>query len=59
MPAPYGTPEGLPDRLRQWTETLAKDHRFPFVGLGLFKDLEAAANLLEGKSPPPPVEFDL
>jgi len=59
MTSPYGNPEGIAERLREWAERLGKDHRFPFVGLGLFKDLEAAANILEGKASPPPMEFDL
>lgn len=59
MTPPYGNPEGLTDRLREWSERLGKDHRFPFCGLGLFRDLETAADILEGKAPPPKVEFDL
>lgn len=59
MQTPYGSPDGIADRLRDWGERLGKDHRIPFVGLGLFRDLETAANMLEGKAPPPPMEFDL
>ena len=59
MATPYGNPEGLSGRLREWSERLGKDRQFPWVGLGLFKDLEAAANILEGKAPPPAQEFDL
>lgn len=59
MSRPYGNPEGLSDRLREWSERLGKDRQFPWVGLGLFKDLEAAANILEGKPTAPKMEFDL
>ena len=55
----YGSPEGLSVRLREWSERLGKDRQFPWVGLGLFKDLEAAANILEDKPTAPKMEFDL
>ncbi len=33
--SPYGKPDGLAARLDQWAETLSKDNRFPWAGLGL------------------------
>lgn len=59
MSTNYGSPEGLSGRLREWSERLGRDRQFPWAGLGLFKDLETAANILEGKPIPPSMEYDL
>jgi hypothetical protein len=54
--SPYGKPDDLAARLDQWAETLSKDNRYPWAGLGLIDDLKLAAATLEKK---PVVEFDL
>ncbi len=54
--SPYGKPDGLAARLDQWAETLSKDNRYPWAGLGLIADLKLAATTLEKK---PVMEFDL
>lgn len=63
---PYGRPEGLADRLAEHAEKLAKDKSTPWLGLGLYDDLRAAAAVLKGQpvphphcEPKPKMEFDL
>lgn len=65
---PYGRREGLADRLADHAEKLAKDKSTPWLGLGLYDDLAAAAAILAGREPPhpkcepdtkPKMEFDL
>lgn len=58
----YGKEEGLADRLDDHAERMAKDKRTPWLGLGLYDDLRAAACKLRGQPVPPPkptLEFDL
>jgi hypothetical protein len=56
----YGKTEGLADRLEDAAERMAKDKRTPWLGLGLYDDLIAAAAVLRGKTPPKEnVEYDL
>lgn len=57
---PYGKSEGLADRLDAAAERMAKDKRSPWLGLGLYDDLIAAAAVLRGKTPPKKnMEYDL
>lgn len=56
----YGKTEGLADRLDEHAERMARDRRSPWLGLGLYDDLLAAAAVLRGKTPPKDnMEFDL
>jgi hypothetical protein len=57
----YGKPEGLADRLDEHAERMAKDKRTPWLGLGLYDDLQCAARQLRGQPEPtkPSLEFDL
>lgn len=55
--SPYGKPEGLADRLAQWSYDLGHKSQYPWQGLGLIADLECAVRLLNGQ--PAEQEFDL
>lgn len=50
----YGKPEGVADRLDEHAERLAKDKSTPWLGMGLYDDLRAAASVIRGK----PQTFD-
>lgn len=56
----YGKTKGLADRLDEHAERMARDRRSPWLGLGLYDDLIAAASVLRGKTPSKDnLEFDL
>lgn len=65
----FGQKDGLADRLDAHAERLAKDKSTPWLGLGLYDDLRAAAAVLDGRPLPAPrgggpaekpkLEFDL
>ena len=45
--SPHGFLEGLRDRLAKHIDTLGRDKKLPFVGLGIIHDLEVTVQLLE------------
>jgi hypothetical protein len=57
----YGKPEGLADRLDEAAARLARDKMMPWLGTGLYDDLQCAARQLRGQPEPkkPTLEFDL
>lgn len=65
----FGQKDGLSARLDEHAERLAKDKSTPWLGLGLYDDLRAAAAVLDGRPVPaqrggapaekPKLEFDL
>lgn len=59
--SPHGKSEGLADRLKKWASALGQDRTYPWTGLGLIADLEAAAAQIEGQPAPQTatLEFDL
>lgn len=48
----YGQREGLPERLGAAAENLARNKSLPWLGLGLYEDLLAAAAALKGQPVP-------
>ena len=55
----FGKREGLADRLDAAAEVLAKDRTTAWLGLGLYKDLIAAASALRGEPEKTTTEYDL
>lgn len=64
----FGQKDGLADRLDAHAERLAKDKSTPWLGMGLYDDLRAAASVIRGKPQTfdygreiekPTLEFDL
>ncbi len=59
---PFGKPEGLAERLRDFVRALGTDKTRPWLGTGLVDDLNAAADIIDGKKSggtPAKVEYDL
>jgi len=52
----FGQRDGLAARLDEHAERLARDKSTPWLGLGLYDDLRAAAAALAGKPLPRPID---
>ena len=51
--SPHGKAAGLSERLLKFSEVLAKNKSYPWLGTGIIDDLRAAAAVIDGRPVPP------